>query len=257
MKSTGLLPLFGGAAKVVFLKEWRETMTSPDWDVTSPLSRLGLEDADGIPEGGFGAVAAPAGVGKTALLVQLALHAMLKDEPVLHVSLQDPVQKIGLWYRELFQNLAGHEGLPRAGQVWERILPNRFIMSFQVEGFSVPRLEERISDLTAQNIFHPRLMIVDGLRFQPGIAPTLKDLKRYAEKQGLRVWFTVHVHRQDGDAHGLGPAALNALLEMFAVILKLDTVGNEIKIRVEKGFPGGEAPAALSLDPTSLLLRAS
>jgi hypothetical protein len=182
---------------------------------------------------------------------------MLKDEPVLHVSLQDPVQKIGLWYRELFQNLAGHEGLPRAGQVWERILPNRFIMSFQVEGFTVPRLEERISDLTAQNIFHPRLMIVDGLRFQPEIAPTLKDLKRYAEKQGPRVWFTVHVHRKDTDAHGLGPNELNELLGMFAVILKLDTVGDEIKIRVEKGFPGGEAPAALSLDPTSLLLRAS
>jgi len=257
MKSKGFLPLFGGAARVVFLKQWRDAMNSPDWDVSSPLSRLGLDDPHGIPEGGFGAVAAPAGVGKTALLVQLALHAMLKDEPVLHVSLQDPVQKIGLWYRELFQNLAGREGLPRAGQVWERILPNRFIMSFQVEGFSVPRLEERIADLTAQNIFYPRLMIVDGLKFQPGIAPTLEDLKRYADKQGLRVWFTVHIHRQDSDAHGLGPAALNELLEMFSVILKLDTVGDEIKIRVEKGFSGGQAPAALSLDPTSLLLRAS
>ena len=91
MKSKGLLPLFGGAAKVVFLNQWRGTMTSPDWDVASPLSRLGLEDANGIPEGGFGAVAAPAGVGKTALLVQLALHAMLKDEAVLHVSLQDQI----------------------------------------------------------------------------------------------------------------------------------------------------------------------
>lgn len=110
MKLRGLLPLFGVAAKIVYLTQWRKTMTSPDWDVPSPLSRLGLEDADGIPEGGFGAVAAPAGVGKTALLVQLALHAMLKDEPVLHVSLQDPVQKIGLWYRSSFKTSLDTKG---------------------------------------------------------------------------------------------------------------------------------------------------
>ena len=59
------------------------------------------------PAGGFGAVLAHAGVGKTALLVQLALNSMLRSRNVLHVSLNDPVNKVNLWYSELFHHLAG------------------------------------------------------------------------------------------------------------------------------------------------------
>ncbi len=220
----------------------------------NPLSRLGFA-ADGVlEEGAFGAVAAPAGVGKTALLVQFALHAMLKGHPVLHVSLQDPVQKIGLWYREMFQNLAVHQKLHPIGGIWERILPFRFIMSFQVDGFSVPRLAERISDLTAQNIFHPRLMIVDGLRFQEGVAPVLADLKTFAEGCGLGVWFTVHTHRGDSNGSDGGQAVFGEFADYFAVILRLEPVGRDIQIRVEKGLPGPVPPLPLALDPTSLMI---
>ena len=49
---------------------------------------------DILPQGGFGAVLARAGVGKTALLVQLALNTMLRDKNVLHISLNDPVNKV-------------------------------------------------------------------------------------------------------------------------------------------------------------------
>lgn len=218
------------------------------------LNRLGFI-AEGVLDAGvFGAVAAPAGVGKTALLVQFALHAMLKDQPVLHVSLQDPVQKIGLWYREMFQNLAVYEKLHPVGEIWERILPRRFIMSFQVDGFSVPRLEERISDLTAQNIFHPRLMIIDGLRFQAGIETMLADLKTFASSCGLGVWFTVHTHRS-GSAGMEGQAAVfGELADFFSVILRLEAVGRGVQIRFEKGDPGHVSALPLALDPTSLMI---
>jgi ATP/maltotriose-dependent transcriptional regulator MalT len=42
-------------------------------------------------------VLAPAGVGKTAFLVQLALNAMLQEKNVLHISLDEPVTKVSLW----------------------------------------------------------------------------------------------------------------------------------------------------------------
>jgi KaiC/GvpD/RAD55 family RecA-like ATPase len=80
-------------------------MFKNDLIVRNPLRRMGSETDDVIPEGGFGAVLAHAGVGKTALLVQLALNAMLRDRNVLHISLNDPVGKVSLWYQELFHHL--------------------------------------------------------------------------------------------------------------------------------------------------------
>jgi len=71
----------------------------------NPL-RLMIKETEGLPsEGGFGAVLARAGVGKTAFLVQLALNHLLRDINVLHISLDDPVNKVSLWYKEVFQHL--------------------------------------------------------------------------------------------------------------------------------------------------------
>ena len=63
----------------------------------NPLRLMGYETDDILSEGGFGAVLARAGVGKTALLVQLALNNLLQNKNVLHISLDDPVKKVSLW----------------------------------------------------------------------------------------------------------------------------------------------------------------
>ena len=60
----------------------------------NPLIKLGYENEDILQNGGFGAVLAHAGVGKTALLVQVALNAMLREQPVLHVRLRHKSRKL-------------------------------------------------------------------------------------------------------------------------------------------------------------------
>ncbi|MDQ1277692.1 MAG: hypothetical protein QG555_733, partial [Thermodesulfobacteriota bacterium] len=97
----------------------------------NPLRQMGYENDDILPEAGFGAVLARAGVGKTALLVQLALNTMLRGKKVLHVSLLDPVNKVDLWYRELFRLLAVQYQIGQFRTLWEEILPLRFIMTFK------------------------------------------------------------------------------------------------------------------------------
>ena len=52
----------------------------------NPLRQLGFETEDILPAGAIGAVLAHAGVGKTALLVQLALNGM----PVSYTHLTLP-----------------------------------------------------------------------------------------------------------------------------------------------------------------------
>lgn len=221
----------------------------------NPLKAVGYDSEDIIPEGGMGAVAAYAGVGKTALLVQLALNAMLKGTKVLHISLNDPVNKVSLWYQELFYNLAGPLRAENTREIWETILPNRFIMTLKVEGFNLSKLEERLTDLMVQNIFLPGMIIVDGLKFDESVRGTVVDLKTLAEKHAMRLWFTVPAHRHEEPAPGDMPPCLLSTAELFDVIFKLQPEGGEICIRTLKGQPAMAAGWPLFLDPSTMLIK--
>lgn len=221
----------------------------------NPLRQLGYEDDDIIPVGGFGAVLARAGVGKTALLVQFALNTMLRGRRVLHVSLQDPVAKVDLWYRELFRHLAVQYQVGQIRTLWEEILPLRFIMTFKVEGFSAPRLRERLHDLMAQNIFRPDTIILDGLVFDDASPSVLADLKSMSEDLSLRTWFTVHVHRQvQADADGI-PKPLLPADDLFDMAMLLVTEGNEMHIRDLKSGRTPSLHPVLILDPATMLIK--
>lgn len=230
-------------------------MFKNDLIVRNPLRRIGSETDDVIPEGGFGAVLAHAGIGKTALLVQLALNAMLRDRNVLHISLNDPVGKVSLWYQELFHHLAKETQVQQIQQLWETILPHRFILTFKAEGFSVPRLEERLTDLMAQNIFHPQMMIMDGLRFDESGRQPLCDLKTLAVRYGMRVWFTINTHRHEQPGPDGLPVQLLHVADLFDIALELQPKGSEIHIRLLKGSPTTADGLPLLLDPSTMLIR--
>ncbi len=119
----------------------------------NPLINLGYADEDILKSGGFGAVLAHAGVGKTALLVQMALNTMMREQSVLHVSLHDAVSKVDVWYHELFQNIAGDRNVSEIQEYWDKIQPYRFIMTFRVEGFSVPEARRTFNRLDAAEYF--------------------------------------------------------------------------------------------------------
>ena len=129
-------------ARVINLKERNLDMLKNDLILRNPLRLMGHENEAIVPQGGFGAVLARAGVGKTALIVQVALNSMLQQKNVLHVSLNEPVDKVSLWYQEVLTSLANQYHVRQIKELWESIQMHRFIMTFKVEGFSVPKLEE-------------------------------------------------------------------------------------------------------------------
>jgi hypothetical protein len=220
-----------------------------------PMRQLGFKREDILPVGGFGAVLAHAGVGKTAFLVQLAMNAMLRDRNVLHVSLNDPVNKVTLWYGELFQNMARQYEAGEIKQLWDSVLPHRFIMTFRVESFSVPRLEERINDLTEQGIFSPEMMIVDGLNFDESQRTDLAAMKALAARYAMHVWFTVHTHRHEKPgADGL-PVSFSPLLDLFDLVLELQPEQANVHIRLLKGESSPTESFTLLLDPSTMLIK--
>lgn len=224
-------------------------------DLQNPLKILGFEAEDIFPIGGFGAVLARAGVGKTALLVQLALNALFQNNHVLHISLDDSVKKVTLWYKEVFSHLTKSWPGKQANQLWEAILPHRFIMTFKVEGFSVPKLEERLTDLMEQDIFSPQAVFIDGFPFSDTASEAFSDLKKLAQKESLRVWFTMRTHRHETiGPYGI-PTQLIDVAKMFDVLIKLEPEGKDIHVKIIKGAPEGADHPALLLDPSTMLIK--
>ncbi|MCX7635935.1 MAG: AAA family ATPase [Syntrophales bacterium] len=229
-------------------------MIRQDLILRHPLRRFGFGGEDILDEGGFGAVLARAGVGKTALLVQLALNAMIRGRRVLHVSMNEPVGKVGLWYEEMYSRLAAAHTPAQKKTLWEEILPLRFIMTFKVEGFSVPRFQERLNDLVVPGIFKPEVLLIDGLQFELTPRTDLEELKKLARAHNLRVWFTVHIHRHQEMGRAGIPIPLVPFENLFEFALLLATEEKRIGIRVLKTpIAGGEIPS-LTLDPSSMLV---
>ncbi len=223
----------------------------------NPLVNLGYDNEDILPAGGFGAVLAHAGVGKTALLVQLALNMMLRGNSILHVSLNDAVGKVDLWYQEIFHDIAEKFGIVEVTEYWDRIQPYRFIMTFKVEGFSAPKLEERLNDLMEQNIFKPHTIIIDGFRFDDAERGQLMRLKELVNKYSMRMWFTVHTHRHEPPQENGLPLSFLHIADLFDAIVQLAAKGDEVYIKSLKGISIESKQNDLILDPATMLIKDS
>lgn len=241
--------------KIIYIKERNISMLKNELILQNPLRRMGYKSDDILNKGQFGAVMARAGVGKTAFLVQLALNSMLREKKVLHISLDDPVEKVSLWYKEVFSRIATQYDIPQSGQLWDSVLPHRFIMTFRVEGFSAPKLEERLTDLIEQDIFKPDMMIIDGIPFDDSVTPDLVKLKKLINAHPMHVWFTIRTHRhEDPDPNGT-PLQFIPVADLFEAAILLVPVGKQIQIKALKGAgPDGDQPV-LMLDPATMLIK--
>jgi hypothetical protein len=243
-------------ARVFYLRERVFSMLKKELVLKNPLRLLGHDSDDVLNDGEFGVIMARAGVGKTAIGVQLAINSQLRHQNVLHIGLNDPVQKVCLWYDEVLRNLVFQYEIPQEERLWEVILPHRFIMTFKVESFSVPILEERLTDLIEQGIFVPKMVLIDGFPFDKKERTSLEDLKSLAKSVGFHVWFTMNIHHdKTTDSEGFA-LEYSEVEDLFDVAIQLIPGGKEVLVKALKGINGASDSHQLLLNPSTLLLTA-
>jgi hypothetical protein len=134
-------------------------------------------------------------------------------------------------------------------------LPYRFIMTFKVEGFSVPKLKERLTDLKEQNIFSPQMVLIDGFDFNESARTSLSEFKSLAQNHSLHVWFSVKTHRHETHGPEGMPASLLDVSDMFDIVIQLRPEGKKIHVMTLKGGPSDSDRPALFLDPATMLVK--
>ncbi|MBI5015156.1 MAG: AAA family ATPase [Deltaproteobacteria bacterium] len=216
----------------------------------NPLRALDQSREGGLAPGQMGLVAAHAGTGKTAFLIQVALDNLFRGNPVVHVSVGETVSHVKAWYEEIFRDLAQGYDLEKAREVWEEAERNRLILTFRVQAFSVEKLEERLGDLVEQGIFHPRMILVDGLDLSNDLSPTLLSLSSFARDKGLKIWVAGRSHRASGQLADV----VRPLSDVFQVVVGLEPKADTTALRIFKNPSGVEGGTAIALDPHTLLL---
>lgn len=224
--------------------------------LSDPLKFLKNEKNIELLKDGFTAVASRAGVGKTAFLVQIAISQLIKEKKVLHISIQDPVDKINLWYQEIFRHLTKQFETKQSRQLWENLIAHRFIMTFETESFNILKLKKRIDELKTQNIFVPTLIIIDGLTFDESIFTELDDFRNFAKLHDLNIWFSVRTHRHqisdnDNIFHQLG----DQFSDFFNTIIQLVPEKEQIQAKWFSRNNDLNNHHSLFIDPSTMLIK--
>lgn len=233
-------------------------MLKEDLILKNPLRVLIPADQGKTEAPRMGLVMSRAGLGKTAILVQIALDSMLRGNKVLHVSIGQSLEKTKIWYDDIFQNIARAGNLERAAEIQEELISQRMIMTFNEESFGVAKLRERLKDLIDQNIFQPDCLLVDG--FDCSISPekVLGQMRDLARDRNINIWFSAVCHRNDDRVSKSGvPAPCHETDALFDTIILLlpDAEKKCVALNIiKRDGKLYESRPSLTLDPSTLLI---
>lgn len=222
----------------------------------NPLRVLGLDNK--TEEGGqnLGLVMARAGLGKTAILVQIALDSMLRGNRVLHVAIGQSIEKTRDRYDDILTKLVGELDEQSSTEISRQ----RMIMTFKEQVFSRTMLEERLKDLIQQDVFRPDCLIIDGYEFDEDSRQAMEELKQLMADLGISViWFSAVRHRDDDRVSADGvPAPCHTIDDLFEVVLLINPQDDLMKLDILRcAYCEVEPGTTLLLDPSTMLIKKS
>lgn len=234
-------------------------MQKEDLIAKNPLRIFAQDGAGKEINQRMGLVMARAGLGKTAILVQIALDNILRGHQVLHVSVGASLEKTKVWYDDILQDIAEGAKIERPQEIRDAVMRNRLIMTFKEAGFTRPKLEERLNDLVYQNVFRPACVVVDGFDFAVADRQAVADIRELMEIMDLQVWFSAVVHREDSRVSAAGvPAPCHEVDDLFdtVVLVRPEADSPSLALDVIKDTTGCVKPGkALTLDPSTYLVK--
>jgi replicative DNA helicase len=178
----------------------RNTCTT-GWEVIDELSDGGLG------KGELGVMVAPAGIGKSWALVNVAANAVKAGKTVIHYTLELNEAYVGLRYDSVFTGIAAQNLKYNIDDVKEKIKDikgNLIVKYYPTKGASVNTISAHIEKARMQGI-NPDLVIVDyadllrgtgnsnELRIQLG--NIYEDLRGLAGEQEIPVWTASQANR--------------------------------------------------------------
>ena len=205
----------------------------------NPLRILEKTISGGLQPGGLGLVIAPAGVGKTAFLVQIGLDAVMREKNVLHIALGQSTNHLQAWYDALFNDMAGSRHDEEIEELRNSSAHYRVLQTYADTAFSPQRLEQTVGLFQTHIKFKPDVMLIDGFDWQSastvGIAAAIGAFRSCAQRLGSQLWMSAQPHTALAKTHptSITPPC-DAFEELIDVAIYLEPAGANVCVRILK-----------------------
>jgi len=210
----------------------------------------------GLKAGEIGVIASQSGVGKTSVLVQIALDKLFQGKKVIHVSFTQHTHYVLAWYEDIFNEFINKKNLENTGEVKNDLVKNRVLMNFNQDGVSGDQIVKSLRAMIVEGGFAAEAIIIDGLDFSRIDQARIANVKAFAREQNLAIWYSCTV--KDGGPQcdkGNIPPLLKDFADLIDVIIVLNPKTDHIELSVSKDRDSGDTKAlSMRLDPKSLLI---
>lgn len=188
----------------------------------SPVRVLEKGIAGGLKAGNIGIIASKKGVGKTSVLVQIALDKLLKNEKVIHVSFTTHTSYVHTWYDNIFAEVAKRKNLEHYKEVHDEAIRNRVILNLNQTSLKVEQILSSIEGLINADI-KATAVIIDGYDFARANPSDLQKMADFAKKNSLELWYSCTIEGEEPlyDKNNL-PIMLRDFAESIAVLILLE-----------------------------------
>lgn len=210
----------------------------------------------GLKAGDVGVIASRKGVGKTSVLVQIALDKLLQGKKVIHVSFAQHTDYVISWYEDIFAEIAKKKNLENAVEVKGDLVKNRVLMNFNQDGVTSDQILRSLRAMIVDGGFKADALIIDGYDFSRATAERLSGVKKFASELGIEVWYTCTVAGDDPvyDKRNI-PLVLKDYIDTIDVVVVLEPKQDFIQFTVSKDRETfNPSSLDLKLDTKTLLI---
>ncbi|MCX7023392.1 MAG: hypothetical protein NT080_02090 [Spirochaetes bacterium] len=222
----------------------------------SPVRILENGIEGGLKAGNIGVIASRKGIGKTSVLVQIALDKLLQGRKVIHVSFTTHTSYVISWYENIFAEVAKRKGLEQYGDVHDELVKNRVIMNFNQEGVNTEQILRSLRAMIVDGGFRADSVIVDGFDFTRATPDHISRIHAFAKEMDLEVWYSCTLIGEEPlfDRNNV-PVILREYLADIGVLIVLEPKTEYIHFTVVKDHERmNPAELHIKLDAKTLLI---
>lgn len=164
-------------------------MVKQDLIDSCPVRFFDAAACGGLKSGQMGLVTSKKGLGKTSVLVQFGIDALLHDRHLVHVSFDQHSSNVIAWYDNVLAEICKKKNISDYDELADSIIRDRTILNFNQEAFTLPKVIRTMGALKEGGI-KVSAVIIDGLDLRKVPAEDIAAVSEFVAKEGLSVWFS-------------------------------------------------------------------
>jgi archaellum biogenesis ATPase FlaH len=196
-------------------------MVKDDLVKRSPVRLFEKKISGGLLAGEIGVIASPKGIGKTSVIVQIALDKLLQGKKIIHISFNQHSDYVMNWYEHIFDEFTKKKNLENEKDIKEELVSGRILMNFNQEGVNSDVIRASLRSIIVDGGYKADAIINDGFDFSIAKSDRLATLKEFAKSLGISVWYSCSLKNLDTDKNHI-PNVLKDFQDVIDVLINLE-----------------------------------